>query len=181
MRCGLVRECGLEDKGAIAILEYFPTILAYHIVWTTYGTWLPGDWRGWVMKGASWIQEPDPELERQSRERMVETAVLLTAEQRAIVEQTITDHCRIRKWTLHAVNARSNHIHVVATADRNQDDVRDQFKAWCARKLSDAAGLSNKVAKKAGRRHWFTEGGDCEKIGDEEYLVNAVRYVLEGQ
>ena len=155
------------------MVEHYPSVLAFHIVWTTYGTWLPGDWRGWVRKGVSRIQEPDPDLERQARNRMVESAVLLSAEQRAIVEQTILEHCRIRKWKLHAVNARSNHIHVVVTADCHPDTVRDQFKAWCARKLSDAAGLERQVAQRAGRRHWFTEGGDCERIDDEEYLANA--------
>ena len=156
-------------------------ILAYHIVWTTYGTWLPGDWRGWVKKGVSGIQAPDPKREQAARQRMVEEPVLLTPAQRGLVEKTIADHCRIRGWTLHAVHARTNHVHVVVTADREHDIVRDQFKAWCSRKLSEAAGLSAPVATKAGRRHWFTEGGDHEIIGHEEYLANAIRYVQEGQ
>jgi REP element-mobilizing transposase RayT len=152
-------------------------ILAYHIVWTMYGTWLPGDWRGWVKKRIWGIWPPDAEIERQARERMAEPMVLLTDEQRAIVERTIADHCRIRGWTLHAVNARSNHVHVVVTADRDPVEVRDQFKAWCSRKLSDAAGLTDTVAKSAGRRHWFSEGGDAEIIDNQDYLANAVRYV----
>jgi REP element-mobilizing transposase RayT len=156
-------------------------VLAYHIVWTTYGTWLPGDWRGWVTKGVWGIQTRDPKLEQTSRERMAETTVVLTPEQRALVEKTIVNHCQLRGWTLHAVNARTNHIHVVITADRDPNDVRDQFKAWCSRTLSDNAGLTKSVAKKAGRRHWFTERGDNEAIRDEEYLRNAIRYVLEGQ
>ena len=157
------------------------SILAYHIVWTTYGAWLPGDARGWVKTKTLGVQEPDPKREHQAREHMAEKAVGLDASQRAMVEQTIRDHCRIREWTLHAVNARSNHIHVVVTADRDADEVMRQFKAWCSRKLSDAAGLNEKVAVKAGRRRWFTEGGGNETIEDEEYLENAIRYVLEGQ
>jgi hypothetical protein len=27
--------------------------IAYHLTWTTYGTWLPGDSRGWVQSGSS--------------------------------------------------------------------------------------------------------------------------------
>jgi REP element-mobilizing transposase RayT len=157
------------------------TVLAYHLVWTTYGTWLPGDWRGWVQKGTLGIQQPDPKLEQAARERMAEEIVVLTPEQRGLVEKTIADHCRIRGWQLHAVNARSNHVHVVVSANRDPKDVRDQFKAWCSRKLSDAAGLTKAVATKAGRKHWFTEGGDHELICDGEYLENAIRYVVEGQ
>ena len=156
-------------------------ILADHITWTTYGTWLPGDACGWVQWGQRGIKPPDPQRERDAIQRMVESPVLLTEEQRALVEQTVRDHCRIRGWVLHAVNARTNHIHVVVTADRDPQDVMNQLKAWCSRKLSDAAGLVGTVAKKAGRRHWFTEGGNKELIDSEEYLNNAIHYVVEGQ
>jgi REP element-mobilizing transposase RayT len=84
-------------------------------------------------------------------------------------------------WFLHAVNVRSNHVHVVVTADRDPDEVMNQLKAWCSRKLSDAAGLVRTVAKKAGRRHGCTEGGDKKLIDREEYLENAITYVLERQ
>lgn len=154
-------------------------ILAYHIIWTTYGTWLSGDIRGWIKKNVSGIQPPDATLENQSRDRMAEEAVILSDTQRALVETTIGAHCRIRNWSLHAVNARSNHVHVVVTADRDPDEVMNQLKAWCSRKLSDAAGLKDVVAVKAGRRHWFTEGGDKEIIEDEAYLQNAIQYVLD--
>jgi REP element-mobilizing transposase RayT len=155
--------------------------LAYFITWTTYGTWLSGDARGWIKKGHSGVQPPDWRIEDLARERMVEEAVILTVSPRAIVEETIRAHCGIRKWMLHAVNARTNHIHVVVTADRVPDDVANQLKAWCSRKLSDAAELKGLVAIKAGRRHWFTEGGDKEVIYDDEHLRNAIRYVLERQ
>src|SRR6516225_8178105 len=112
---------------------------------------------------------------------MVEDAVILTPDQRDLVEQTIRDHCRIRKWQLHAVHCRSNHVHVVVTADRDPNVVMEQFKAWCSRKLSDAGGLKSEVAAHAGRRRWFTEGADTEVIDTEEYLKNAIRYVLERQ
>jgi len=157
------------------------SVIAYHLTWTTYGTWLPGDARGWVKWGEVGVKPADPERERDARERMVESAVAFTEDQRTVVEQTIRDHCQIRGWLLHAVNVRSNHIHVVVTADRDPADVMNQFKAWCSRKLSDAAGLVGSVAKKAGRRHWFTEGGNKELIDTEEYLANAITYVLERQ
>ena len=156
-------------------------VFAYHITWTTYGTWLPGDARGWVRWGELGVKPADPEREHDAGKRMVESPVLLTEEQRALVEQTVRDHCRIRRWLLHAVNARSNHVHVVVTADHDPQEVMNQFKAWCSRKLSDAAGLVGTAAKKAGRRHWFTEGGNTELIESEEYLNNAIEYALERQ
>jgi REP element-mobilizing transposase RayT len=82
---------------------------------------------------------------------------------------------------LPAVNVRTNHVHVVVTAERHPSDIMDQLKGWCARKLSDDAGLTTPAAKRAGRRHWFTDAGDKEKIEDEEHFANAIRYVLERQ
>jgi REP element-mobilizing transposase RayT len=157
--------------------------LAYHIIWTTYGTWLPGDARGWIKSGVMGVQAPNPELEQHAREMMAEAEVRLTHEQRDAVEQVIRDHCRIRKWLLHAVNSRSNHVHVVVTCDCDGEKARDEFKLWASRKLSDLAGLTVPVARKAGRRHWWTEGGDVRRIDDERYLENAIEYVtnLQGE
>lgn len=112
---------------------------------------------------------------------MAEPVVVLTDAQRSLIEQTVRDHCQIRGWVLRAVNVRTNHIHVVVKADRDPYEVMDQFKAWCSRKLSDDAGLVGAVAKRSGRRRWFTEGGNKQVIDNEEYLANAVRYVLEAQ
>jgi REP element-mobilizing transposase RayT len=156
-------------------------MFAYHLTWTTYGTWLPGDRRGWIESSVVGIQSPDPKREDAASAIMVETAVTLSNRQRKIVERTIREHCDIRKWRLNAVNARSNHVHVVVTADRAPDEVMNQLKAWCSRRLSDDARLTVPVAIKAGRRRWFSEGGNKEIIEDEKYLQNAIRYVIEGQ
>ena len=153
-----------------------PDPLAYFITWTTYGTWLPGDDRGWVRKGKG-IQLPDPVLQERARGLMAEEPCTLTAEQRTLAEATIAEHCRIRGWHLHAVNCRSNHTHVVVTADRKPEVVRNQFKAWCTRKLKQHQRERNRAI----RKNWWTEGGSRRYLGDEESLEAAIRYVNEGQ
>ena len=155
--------------------------LAYHLIWSTYGTWLPGDSRGWIKPNYQGVQEPDPKLEQDARSLMAEAEVVMSPAQRVLIELTIQDHCRIRNWQLHAFNVRTNHIHVVVTADRDAVEVRNQLKAWCSRRLSDECGLKKAVAVKAGRRRWFTEGGEQKRIENEEYLQNAIRYAIEGQ
>jgi hypothetical protein len=102
-------------------------MLAYHLIWTTYGTWLPGDQRGWVKHGTWEVQPPNPAIEHQARSRMAEEPVLLTPEQRALVATTIQDHSHIRGWKLLALNVRSNHVHAVVSADRPPEEVRNQF------------------------------------------------------
>jgi REP element-mobilizing transposase RayT len=153
--------------------------LAYFITWTTYGSWLHGDPKGWVESGIPGIQDPDAERQRRSRERMTGDPVLLTAEQRLVVEETIRAHCHIRGWKLHALNVRTNHVHLVLTASVPPETVMAQLKAWCSRRLSEHGGLTGKG--KNGKRRWWTEHGSTKWINDEDYLNNAIRYTLEGQ
>ena len=42
-----------------------PEPLAYFLTWPIYGTWLPGDERGWVEYRHGW-QLPDPARKRQA-------------------------------------------------------------------------------------------------------------------
>ena len=115
-----------------------PEPLAYFLTWPTYGTWLPGDERGWVAYHRGW-QFPDPIRKLEAEALMNEDACVLDTEQRQVVEKTITDHCQFRGWQLHAVNCRTNHLHVVVSANVHPDDVRKQFKAWCTRHLKELA------------------------------------------
>jgi len=153
-----------------------PEPLAFFLTWTTYGTWLPGDERGWVRQGEG-FQLPDPVLKKMAQDLMTEPPCALTEPQRKLVEKTITDHCRIRGWHLHALNCRTNHVHVVVTAQRDPEDVRDQFKAWCTRKLKECQRAGNEPV----RENWWTERGSQRYIGDEESLEAVIRYVLDFQ
>jgi REP element-mobilizing transposase RayT len=147
--------------------------IAFHITWRTYGNWLPGDSRKWVKHNILGIQEPNAPLEAHAKSLMNEPDVTLTETQRQIVEATIREHCRIRKWTLHAVNVRSNHVHVVVSADIHPDQVMAQFKAWCSRRLNEAT--KNPPPK------WWAGHGSTKWIDDDRYLDESIRYVVEGQ
>ncbi len=154
--------------------------LAYFLTWTTYGSWLHGDFRGWVERGNFEIQPPDPIRQEADKRRMTGPEVLLNDSQRRLVEEIIERHCEIRKWTLHAVNARTNHVHVIVTATIHPDQVMEQFKAWTSRRLSDQLGLPT-VNSSNGRMRWWTEHGSTKWINDDDYFHNAVRYVKERQ
>jgi REP element-mobilizing transposase RayT len=151
--------------------------IAIFSTWTTYGTWLPGDPRGWCQRGRG-FQEPDARRRIEAALLMTESAITLDPEQRRIVEQTIADHCRIRAWLLHAVNCRSNHVHVVVSAPgRTIELPREQFKTWCTRRLKE----HERAQKRCIRENWWTERGWDEFIDDEDALADVIAYVLEGQ
>jgi hypothetical protein len=72
-------------------------------------------------------------------------------------------------------------VHVVVTAPkRDPEDVMDQFKAWCTRRLKE---LERKRLSHGGliRQNWWTQRGGKRYLNDEVSLEAAIRYVLEGQ
>ena len=155
------------------------TTLAYLLTWTTYGTWLPGDERGWV-KWHGGFQQPSEPLRQYSTAKMAEPAITLDPQQRELVDSTIRRHCEIRHWSLHALNVRTNHVHVVVTAlEYAPETVVEQFKAWCTRHLKAASISSNDSM--SVRKHWWTEGSSRRSIHRESDLAAAIEYVLEAQ
>ena len=145
----------------------------YFITWTTYGTWVPGDARGWRKRG-QWEQVPRPLLERWCREQMKGDTVLLSPADRETVEQACREHCQFRGWELLAVNARSNHVHVVVVANEAPKKVRDQLKANCTRCLRQQPVPLNV------ERTW-TRGGDVEILDTDDDIETVVTYVTEAQ
>jgi REP element-mobilizing transposase RayT len=155
-----------------------PDPLAYFITWATYGTWLPGDERGWIEYRRGW-QLPDPARKLEAESFLTEDACRLNASQREVVNGQVAETCAHRKWFLHAVNCRSNHMHVVLTAPQAPKVVRAQLKAWCTRRLKEhALGRGNAACN---RENWWAERGSQRFINDEDSLEAAILYVSDGQ
>lgn len=102
--------------------------IAFLITWSTYGTWLPGDARGWV-EYRQGFQLPDPILELEWSARMSQDACRLAPHQRERVNKQVAETCQHKRWLLHAVNCRSNHVHVVLSSPANLKTIREQLKA----------------------------------------------------
>jgi len=147
--------------------------IGFFLTWVTYGTWLPGDSRGWIEYRHGW-QLPDPVRKSEAAARMTEDACRLSEEQREAVEEQIGETCRHRGWYLHAVNCRSNHIHVVVSAgDIRAKKIRSDLKAWATKCL--------KQQFDAKREHWWAERGSIRFLYDEDSLETAIVYVTDGQ
>src|SRR5262245_35584215 len=147
--------------------------LGFFLTWVTYGTWLPGDSRGWVEYRQGW-QLPDPSRELEARAKLTEDACLLTPEQRRSVERQIAETCAHRSWVLHAVNCRSNHVHVVVSANvDNPRKIRIDLKAWATRTLKETYDQE--------RENWWAERGSIRFLNNEEGLEAATLYVRDGQ
>ena len=153
------------------------TPLAYFITFTTYGTWLHGDPRGFVFdqktdRGKG-IQEPDPVLFRQSQEKLKYPPVLLAPEVREIIDVAIRQLAEQRQWKLHELNVRSNHVHVAITAsNETPEKVMGDIKAKGTRVLRENGFIEKE------RKVW-TEHGSTLYLFKEDHLYNTCRHIRE--
>ncbi|MCA9109357.1 MAG: hypothetical protein KDA52_05390 [Planctomycetaceae bacterium] len=60
--------------------------LAFFLTWTTYGTWLPGDERGWVDDR---LRRAALELRRLAEATLSQSSVVLMKSQQSIVVQSV--------------------------------------------------------------------------------------------
>src|SRR5687767_3160994 len=107
--------------------------VAYFITFTTYGTWLHGRESGSVDRQHHTFGTPvlpgDPQREQACRDRMAEEPYLLDDGRRATVLETIRDVALHRGWRLWAVHVRTNHVHLVITAEAAPEKVMADMKA----------------------------------------------------
>lgn len=148
--------------------------LAFFITWTVYGTHLQGDHRGWRLR-RNGPRQPQPLLQRWHQERLNHPILLLSPEQRVVVEDECRKHSEHRSWKVWAVNARTNHVHVVVSVHGYSGaTARDQLKANATR------GLRSTWTAFCDRPVWSV-GGDWECVNGEDDLETVCLYVSEAQ
>jgi hypothetical protein len=156
---------------------------------TTYGSWLPGDERGFVSR----VKDGDgprvlhnvPEtpvdkdlagLRQSARELMRCPPILLSREQALVVLDQFRETAAYRYWHLLAGAVMGNHFHLVVAAS---DDVHStvmlrDFKSYASR------ALKRKWAKPASGT-WWTESGSRRLLPDDPAVESAIEYVRRQQ
>jgi REP element-mobilizing transposase RayT len=153
--------------------------LAYLITFRCYGTWLHGAERGSVDR-LNYHRYGTPDMPANKKlladeEGELKTpAISLNRAQRCAVELAIREVCEHRAYVLHAVNVRTNHVHVVVNAPCKPEHVMDSFKAYATRKLREKNLLGGNV--KPWARH-----GSTPYLWTEEQVARAIDYVINGQ
>jgi len=147
--------------------------LAYFLTWTTYGTWLPGDERGWNRKGDQESLVTNRARQESAMAKLKERSFVLSSDDCSLVETVILQHCEMRAWKSHALSIRSNHVHtVVSAANCQPETVVSQFKAWCSRRLKE---------RHPERKRFWTQGVSTRWINQESDLAAAIEYTLDAQ
>ena len=154
------------------------TPLAYFISFRTYGTWLHGDSRGSIDRFHNRYRSPyippNAKWHRYNQRQLKAEPLILGSRQRKTIEAAIKETCKIRSWSLIALNVRTNHVHTVVTANREPDVVLNAFKANATRQLREN-GLWSKEFSPWARK------GSKRRLWNERSVSRAVEYVLFGQ
>lgn len=164
----------LDDHG-FEIYEQNEFPIAYLLTFRTYGTWLHGDARTSVRKngnnryGGPKIT-PSVPLAESMQDMQKQAAFVLNGDQRECVQAAIIEVCEFRKYLLRAVNVRTNHGHVVASASVKPEKIVNDFKVYSTRRLR-AEGLCDSELK------IWSRGASTRYLWKPRHVDGAVDYV----
>jgi hypothetical protein len=152
----------------------------YHVMGSTYGTWLRGDPRGWRSRhhrehvDGDYKDPPPPgtydALYRRSKELMKQAEVYFTPEQRIIAGRAIIDQFFRLQVQVIAVSVDAVHLHLLAKF--LLDDVRDKVgraKKNASHAMHDAGYLGEIWGKRCS----------AVPVRDRKHQVNVFGYILD--
>ncbi|MBL8799573.1 MAG: transposase [Planctomycetia bacterium] len=162
----------------------------WFLTWTTYGTWLPGDKRGFVSdvgddRAGKGVRHNVPGTEydadhaglrRYMAERLKCAPVYLNREQAVALLPQLLETGEYRHWLMLAVAIMANHTHVVVgvPGDLDPESLLRDLKSYGSRKLNQGWG-------KPPSGTWWTQSGSKRKLPVDPAVVATVKYVYEEQ
>ncbi len=159
------------------------------LTWTTYGSWLPGDPRGFVgnvrdidgdqvrhnIPGTPYDADI-PALTNYVRENMTGPPVALSKlDADALIKQYL-ETARIRQWSLCAASVMFNHTHEVIGVPGDPDPqlLLETCKRWATRALL-------KIRALPPNGEFWTVNGSKRKLPNQQAVHGGVIYVVRKQ
>lgn len=141
-------------------------MIGFMATWTTYGTWLQGDKKGYVKNGT--ILEANPELEKTNKELLKHDKIKIPKSLRKIVKNAILKEAEEIGQKVYATAVCSNHVHIVVES--------------IGKRCGYSIGRFKKAATKALRKYGFenkvwTAGFDKRYCYNQQELENKIEYV----
>ena len=155
------------------------TPLAYFISFRSYGTWLHGDKRGSIDRFNNRYRSPyiptNKNWQNDNQQRLKAKPLILKARHRKSIEVAIRETCNIRKWFLHALNVRTNHVHTVVSASQKKAGlVLNALKANATRQMRQDGVWCHSFSP-------WADNGSKRRLWNEQSVAKAIDYVLNGQ
>jgi len=141
-------------------------MVGYMVTWTTYGTWLQGDKKGYVRDGK--ILPADPGLQEANKKLQKTGLVRLTSEQKRVVEEAVLKKAQHIGLEILALAVCSNHVHLVAgLGNESIENAVSRYKNVATSALKKT-GLTKKI---------WTRGFDKRFCFSTEQLQQKIKYV----
>jgi len=188
---------GAAEPPAPCYIRIMPGVLAYHLVLTAYGFWLPNDPRGsWsnfvrsieLYRAAGPATKTDTrrsvahrahdhDARKRAKQALKYSPVQFTGEQARVVMQGIADRVGHAELTVYAAAVMTDHVHlVIGRSAKPIERVADQIKSRATHHLNQA-GL-HPMPETNGRRPspWARNSWQVY-LNNPDDIQRAVRYV----
>jgi len=141
-------------------------IIGYMVTWTTYGTWLQGDKRGYVKGGE--ILQGNENIRGICQRLQKQPAVILNEEEKQTAQEAILTESEKIGQTIKALAVCTNHVHLVA------EPCRESIEKIVSRYKNVAMFALHKRGRNG--RIW-THGFDKRFCFTEDELTARINYV----
>jgi len=143
-------------------------MIGFMATWTTYGTWLQGDKKGYVKNGT--ILKANPELEKTNKELLKHNKIKIPKSLRKTVKDAILNEAEEIGQKVYAIAVCSNHVHIVVES--------------IGKRCGYSVGRFKKAATKALREYGFenkvwTTGFDKRYCYNQQELEKKIEYVQQ--
>ena len=141
-------------------------MIGFMATWTTYGTWLQGDKRGYVKNGIT--LGANAQLEKTNTRLLKHDKIVIPKNLRKIVENTILKEAQQIGQKVYAIAVCSNHVHIVVeSTDKRCGYSVGRFKRAATIALREC-GFVDKV---------WTKGNDKRYCYSQDDLDTRIKYV----
>lgn len=167
-----------------------PIVIAHHLIWTAYGTWLPNDPRGSgsrtiasdVLKdlgelhyGRKRVQPAGWEIRAfydAARQRLRFPVQPFTCDEIEAIASVLADVCEAQRYTCYACAVMPDHVHVVIRKHRDQAEGMIEALKGLSRER-----LGEKFERFRGHPVWTGVGGWKVFLDHPDGVERTVRYV----
>jgi len=141
-------------------------MIGFMATWTTYGTWLQGNKKGYVKNGTT--LEANPELEKSNEESLKHDKIKIPKSLSVIVKNAILKEAEEIGQKVYAIAVYSNHVHIVVES--------------IGKRCGYSVGRFKKAATKTLRKYGYndkvwTKGFDKRYCYHEQELEKKIQYV----
>ena len=148
------------------ILVFMGKMIGYMVTWTTYGTWLQGDERGYVRQGK--ILPLNNIIRTANLKLQKNKTVTLTGEEKEVVRKAILAESVKINQTIRALAVCSNHVHLVAQpCNESIEEIVSRYKNIAMFALGKNGRKGRIWTRSFDKRFCFSED---DLIGKIEYV-----------